>query len=129
MGQLDLLDVPPQVTPAPLLGTKQVIVGGVAVAHHGPGEVYPDHRIDHVLAAMGVVVEVADRWRAEGPDIARYPILSPAGFIPMDHRTPSNRLLQPLVVGCGSPSDQLRQSHNAAMTQMNSILPLQARLD
>ena len=79
-----VVDIPQQVGPAPLLGAIVMVVGGVEIADQHSGERLAQRLVHHRLAPTPPQ-EVAFGGGAESPDVTVVPILAPAGFVGVDH--------------------------------------------
>ena len=89
--RLQLVDVPQQVGPAPLLQSRVVVVGGVEVACQNPAKLLAQ-RLVHHLSAPAPAQEVPLRRCAEGPNVAVDSILPPASLVSVHYRAATDAL-------------------------------------
>ena len=83
------MDVPKQMGPASLFQTGVVIVGSIEIADQHPVEGLAQHLVHHLFVPPPAD-EVPLGGGAEGPDRPVDPVLAPARFIGMHHRTASD---------------------------------------
>jgi len=122
------VDLAQQMRPAALMQARIVVVGGVEVGHQHPGEVVPQRGVHHRLVPSAAD-EIALRRRAEGPDVAVPPLLSPAGLVAVDHGARLHLGLNLLDGRLALLGDPLQHRSQPAQAQLDLVHARQIALD
>ena len=126
---LQLVDVPQEMGPTPLVQPLMHVVSTVEVTDQHPFKLVSQHLLNHLAAPAGPAEEVTHFRIAEAPEIPVAAIFPPACFVPVHHRTGSYLLPQPVVLLLTALRRSPHQRCQFTNAEAQAIAPLQVALN
>ncbi len=121
MGGTQIVDGAQQMDPAALVGADMTVVGAREITDQGAPIVRAQDFLDHRPGSAPVIVEIAQRRGAEGPE--------PAGLIGLDYRTAPDLGSQLRQHRLGPPDHRPQQADQGPQPQMQPMNRLHQPLD